>query len=59
MASHVTVTVVYKKEVPEGIALPTVGEKANVIYDLSGRRLQRIAGAGIYIIDGRKIYINR
>ena len=59
VASHVTVTVVYKKEVPEGIALPTMGEKANVIYDLSGRRLQRIAGAGIYIIDGRKIYINR
>jgi len=29
----------------------------NAIYDLSGRRLQRISTAGIYIIDGKKVYV--
>ncbi len=57
VTGHVVVKVIYKAEVPEGIALPTTTAKQNAIYDLSGRRLQRIAGAGIYIVDGKKIYI--
>lgn len=57
VAGHVVVKVVYKKEVPEGIDSPSLSVTPNAIYDLGGRRLQRIAGAGIYIVDGKKFYV--
>lgn len=57
VAGHVVVNVVYRKEVPEGIDSPSLSATPNAIYDLGGRRLQRIAGAGIYIVDGKKIYV--
>lgn len=34
-----------------------VNTHSNAIYDLSGRHLQRISKAGIYIIDGKKVYV--
>lgn len=57
VASHVTVSVVYKKNVPDGI--DTIGQETrpNSIYDLSGRRVSRINGRGVYIIDGQKVYV--
>jgi len=27
------------------------------IYDLMGRRVERVTSAGIYIIDGKKVYV--
>ena len=33
------------------------GEGEQVIYDLLGRRVERIAGAGIYIVGGRKVVV--
>lgn len=31
--------------------------RASAIYDLSGRRIQRISAPGIYLIDGKKTYV--
>ena len=31
--------------------------KVKAIYDLAGRRLVRIASPGIYIVDGKKVYV--
>lgn len=41
-----------------GIDVPAAGDsKAPVIYDLSGRRLERIVQPGIYIINGEKVIV--
>lgn len=41
-----------------GIDVPAAGDsKAPVIYDLSGRRLERIVQPGIYIINGEKVVV--
>ena len=39
----------------EGVA--TGNESAKVIYDLSGRRLNNITNAGVYIINGKKVLV--
>ncbi len=42
---------------PTGIARPCAPAGADAaIFDLQGRRLDRIAGPGIYIVNGKKIY---
>jgi hypothetical protein len=33
------------------------GDDVKAIYDLAGRRLVRIASPGIYIVDGKKVYV--
>lgn len=57
VAGHVTVDVVYARDTPEGIAPIEGASKHNAIFDLSGRRLNRISGRGIYIVDGKKVYV--
>lgn len=57
VSGHVTVKVVYGKDMPDGIAPVRDGREPNAIFDLSGRRLNRIAGRGIYIVDGKKVYV--
>lgn len=37
------------------VVAPEVGEQ--VIYDLLGRRIEKITGAGIYIVNGKKVVI--
>lgn len=37
------------------VVAPEAGEQ--VIYDLLGRRIEKIAGAGIYIVNGKKVVI--
>jgi hypothetical protein len=39
----------------EGVV--TDNESAKVIYDLSGRRLNNITNAGVYIINGKKVMV--
>ena len=39
----------------EDVETETVGVK--VIYDLSGRRVEKITNAGIYIVNGKKILV--
>ena len=39
----------------EGITIGQQGEQ--VIYDLLGRRIEKITGAGIYIVNGKKVVI--
>lgn len=54
---HVTVNVVYEKEVPSGIRDIEDGKVDNTIYDLAGRRLKAVSGRGIYIVNGRKVLL--
>ena len=35
----------------------TENGKVKVIYDLTGRRINEIAGPGIYIVDGKKVFV--
>ena len=37
------------------VVAPEAGEQ--VIYDLLGRRIEKITGAGIYIVNGKKVVI--
>ena len=51
---NLTVTLSRKNTTSIGTAKE---ESLNTIYDLTGRRLERIAGPGIYIINGKKISV--
>lgn len=57
VADHLTVSVVYEKEGASGIEGIASEKQQNLIYDLSGRRLNRIAKGGIYIVDGKKVLV--
>lgn len=41
-------------EVQNSVAELPLYEKDNAVYDLSGRKLQRIETPGIYIVGGKK-----
>ena len=43
--------------IPAGIEDITVGKVEKVIYDLTGRRVENITNAGIYIVDGKKVLV--
>ncbi|MBR4130658.1 MAG: hypothetical protein IKU02_07020, partial [Bacteroidaceae bacterium] len=47
-----------KKEIPSGITIKDV-QSANqgIIFDLQGRKLDKITQPGIYIRDGRKVLV--
>ena len=51
-----TLYVEYRKT-DTGIGQPTTGNEQSTIYDLLGRRVQKITGAGIYIINGKRYYL--
>ena len=57
VSDHVTVKVVYEDDSQTGIEAIEAEKKAEGIYDLSGRRLQRIGHKGIYIINGQKVLV--
>ena len=42
---------------PTGIEDVDAEVENNVIYDLSGRRITEITKSGIYIVNGKKIYV--
>ena len=59
MADNVTVKVVYKKNVVDGIGDVLSEGKAGqtIIVDLSGRRVKGVSKGGIYIINGQKVLV--
>ncbi len=42
-----------------GIGSIGADDKEAVIYDIRGRRINRISSSGIYFINGKKIYLNK
>ena len=54
--SHLTVEVTYGN-VPVGIGQATTDASRRAIYDLTGRRLQSVPQAGLYIINGQKVLV--
>lgn len=55
--SHLVVTVLYQHETIVGIS-PVASDSAEQgIYDLTGRRINRITQSGVYIIGGEKVYV--
>ena len=57
VADNMNIVVVYTKLVPDGIAGVESGKAAQAVYDFSGRRVNRPGHHGIYIVDGRKVYV--
>ena len=43
--------------IPAGIEDITAGKVEKAIYDLTGRRVENITNAGIYIVDGKKVLV--
>ena len=42
-----------------GIGNIAIDEKASTIYDIRGRKVERITASGIYVVDGKKVYVNK
>ena len=57
VAAHLVIKVIYEKDVPSGIEEVLTENKAKGIFDISGRKLQRISHKGIYIINGQKVLV--
>ena len=57
VADHLVIKVIYEKDVPSGIEEVLTENKAKGIFDISGRKLQRISHKGIYIINGQKVLV--
>ena len=43
--------------IPTGIEDITAGSAEKTIYDLTGRRVENITNAGIYIVNGKKVLV--
>ncbi len=59
LESHLTVTVTYTKNT-DGIATVSAasdGAARSGIYDLSGRRVERVTRPGVYIVGGKKVLV--
>jgi hypothetical protein len=46
-----------EKEVETGVESVEVAQSAKVIYDLTGRRVDSMEAAGIYIVNGKKVMV--
>ncbi len=44
-------------DIPAGIKDITTGDVEKTIYDLTGRRIENITNAGIYIVNGKKVLV--
>ena len=53
----VTNVAVYGAEVTTGVESVASEVENNVIYDLAGRRIEKITEAGIYIVNGNKVLV--
>ena len=43
--------------IPAGIEDITAGDVENTIYDITGRRIESITKAGIYVVNGKKVLV--
>lgn len=58
IAGDATVTIVYLSDEASAISeIEAAGSKSQAIYDLNGRRLNRISAPGIYIVNGQKVLV--
>ena len=57
VSDNLLIKIIYEKDIPSGIEDVMTENKAKSIYDLSGRKLQRISHKGIYIINGQKVLV--
>ena len=57
VSDNLVIKVIYENEAQTGIEDVWQAPQQKGIYDLSGRRLQRIAHKGIYIVNGQKILV--
>ena len=49
----------FKLDDPTGIEMNTVEQKDNSIYDLTGRRVEKVTSTGLYIVNGKKFFIKK
>ena len=49
----------FKLNDPTGIEMNTVEQKDNSIFDLTGRRVEKVTSTGLYIVNGKKIFIKK
>lgn len=54
---YVHVTAKFKKNVVDGIEHVDADSRSSQIFDLQGRRLNRVSQSGIYIINGKKTWV--
>lgn len=57
VGGNLTVSIVFEKEIPDGIGSVATDKASGDIYDLAGRRLTRVSGRGIYIVSGQKVMV--
>lgn len=58
IAADATVTITYLSDEASSITdIKADADKSQAIYDLNGRRLNRITAPGIYIVNGQKILV--
>ena len=51
------IDVILSVTVPEGIENVVTEAAAETIYDLTGRKIETITKAGIYIVNGKKVLV--
>ena len=56
LPNNVTAQELLNENLSTGIGLVVEGNKANVVYDLQGRRVQNVK-SGLYIINGKKVLV--
>ena len=49
--------VLEEADAASGIEDITAGSAVKTIYDLTGRRIENITNAGIYIVNGKKVLV--
>ena len=57
MNPYYTLSVNVNNSAATGINVISIDDNDNVIYDLTGRRLNKITEAGLYIVNGKKVYV--
>jgi lysophospholipase L1-like esterase len=51
------ISVDYTSGITTGITRPNVDAAPRAIYDITGRRLNAIGSRGLYIVDGKKVFV--
>ena len=54
---YYTISVNVNNSAATDINMISIENEDNVIYDLTGRRLNKVTKAGLYIVNGKKVYV--